>query len=336
MQRALELALQGKGKTSPNPMVGAVIAKGRCILAEGYHKKAGTDHAEIVALKKLKKGGAKGATLYVTMEPCSLYGRTPPCVPAIVKAGIKKVVVGARDPNPKVNGRGIRWLKKSGLQVTEGLLREECASINKPFAKFITSQIPYVTLKVALSLDGKIATAERKSKWISNALSRRYVHQLRSEADAILIGGGTLRADDPSLTVRHGLSKNANQPMVVVVDSHLKPPSKARIFKAKNRPVIFATGSNGRVNLKSLLKKLAGKNVMHLLVEGGGSIFSSFIRGGLADKIVVCLAPKLLGGQALDWLPELSIRKLKEAYELANIQVRTLGDNVIIEGDLSK
>lgn len=360
MKRALELALQGKGKTSPNPMVGAVIVQKGRILSEGFHRKAGTDHAEIAALKKLKKGEARGTTLYVTMEPCCLYGKTPPCVPRVVELGIKHVVIGARDPNPEINGKGIQWLKEAGLEVMEGVLHEECENLNRPFQKFITTKLPYVTLKVALSLDGKIATAERESKWISNSLSRHYVHSLRDEVDAILIGGGTLRYDDPLLTVRYGHGKENHQPIIVVVDRILEVPPQRNLFKVKDRSIVFATtwlspeekrrelikrGAEvwpfdadlaDRVDLKDLLRRLAEKNVMHLLVEGGGGIFSSFIAQRLADKVVACIAPKLLGGQSLDWLPELSVRKMEEAYQLANITVRQLGDNVVVEGELGK
>lgn len=360
MRRALDLALKARGRTSPNPMVGAVLVRKGRILAEGYHRKAGADHAEMAALKKLKRGQARGATLYVTMEPCSLYGKTPPCVPQVVESGIKRVVAGSRDPNPEVNGKGLRWLKEAGIEVMEGVLEGECETINRPFRKFITTGLPYVTLKAALSLDGKIATQERESKWISNTLSRQYAHALRSEADAILIGGGTLRYDNPLLTVRHLPSPNGRQPIVVVVDRNLEIPPGRNLFRARERAVIFATtwhspeknrrqlikeGAQvwvfdadlaGRVDLKTLLRRLAQKNVMHLLVEGGGGIFSSFIAERLADRVVACIAPKLLGGRALDWLPEFSIRKMEEAYSLTRVSFRPLGDNVVIEGDLAK
>lgn len=357
MRRALELAMQGKGKTSPNPMVGAVIARQGRIAAEGHHRFAGGDHAEIVALKKLKKGDARRATLYVTMEPCCLHGKTPPCVPRVVEAGISRVVVGARDPNPQINGRGIQWLREAGVEVIEGVLHDDCVALNLPFQKFITQGRPYVTLKVALSLDGKIATAAGQSRWISNALSRQYVHQLRQEVDAVLVGAGTLRQDDPLLTNRLG-GANRKQPMVVIVDNTLEIPSSRRLFKVRGRKLVFATtwmspeenrrnliregaevwpldaDLTGRVDLNALLKVLGEKGVTHLLVEGGGGIFSSFISGRLVDRVVAFLAPKLLGGQALDWLPEIHVRNLEEAMELENISVRTLGDNVLVEGSL--
>ena len=360
MSRAIELAQKAKGRTSPNPIVGAVVARQGKIIAEGFHKKAGADHAEVVALKKVEKSKAKGSTLYVTMEPCCHHGKTPPCVPKIVESGIQRVVVGARDPNPQVNGQGIRWLKEAGVEVIEGVLHETCAALNLPFQKYITSRLPYVTLKVALSLDGKIATATGDSHWISNTLSRQYVHQLRSEVDAILVGAGTLRQDDPLLTVRWPSSKVERQPMVVIVDEKLDVSPSRRLFKIPNRKIIFATtwmspeenrralikqGAEvrplaadpmGRVDLKDLLKKLGEREVTHLLVEGGGRIFSSFISQKLVDHIVVFLAPKLLGGPSLDWLPELNIRTIQEALELDNLSVKTLGDNILVEGSLKR
>lgn len=360
MSKAVELALKAKGRTSPNPIVGAVIARYGRIIAEGYHRKAGDDHAEIVALKKLPKAKVKGATLYVTMEPCSHWGKTPPCVPKIVESGIGRVVIGHRDPNPQIHGQGIRWLKEAGIEVIEDVLGDACAKLNRPFEKWITSKLPYVTLKAALSLDGKIATASGESQWITNALSRQYAHQLRNEVDCILIGAGTLRRDDPHLTVRLNHGGNNHQPMVVVLDARLDAPLKRKIFQVKERKVVFATTWNspeekrralmncgaevwalnadltGRVDLKELLKMLAEKQVTHLLVEGGGGVFSSFISEHLVDRIVAILAPKLLGGQAIDWLPEMNIRNLEDALELDKISVKTLGDNVLIEGEMKK
>ena len=361
MSRAIELAQKGRGKTSPNPVVGAVVARQGRIVAEGFHKKAGTDHAEVIALKKLQKQKtAKGSTLYVTMEPCCVHGKTPPCVPFIVESGIGRVVVGARDPNPQVDGQGIRWLKEAGVEVIEGVLRDQCADLNRSFAKFIRTKKPYVTLKAAITLDGKIATAAGESHWISNTLSRQHVHQLRSEVDAILVGAGTLRQDDPLLTVRWPSSKVEKQPIVVIVDASLNVPPSRRLFKIPNRKIIFATtwmspeenrralikqgaevwplaaDVTGRVDLNDLLKKLGEREVTHLLVEGGGGIFSSFISQKLFDRIIVFLAPKLLGGQAMDWLPEVNIRNIQDALELETLSVKTLGDNILFEGELKK
>ncbi len=360
MARAVELAAKAKGHTSPNPMVGAVIARQGHIISESYHKQAGQDHAEVAALKKLKKGEVKGATLYVTMEPCCHYGKTPPCAPKVIESGIKRVVIGSRDPNPQVNGKGVRWLKEAGLEVIEGVLQERCEELNRPFEKYIVTKTPYVTLKVAMTLDGKIATAAGESRWISNTLSRKYVHQMRDEVDAIVIGANTLKTDDPLLNIRLVSPNNGRQPMVVVVDQKLDVPLSRRLFSVKGRRVVFATtwmspeenrralinmGAEvwpldadlaGRVDLKSLLRLLAEKQIVHLLVEGGGGLFSSFISQKLVDRVVCFVAPKLLGGQALDWLPELNIRSMEEAFELETLSVKTLGDDILFEGELKK
>ena len=202
MEKALELAQKGRGCVSPNPMVGAVVAHYGKIVAEGFHAKAGEDHAEVAALKKLDPQYVEGATLYVTLEPCDHQGKTPPCTEAILKSGIRRVVVGCRDPNPKVNGKGVARLKESGIEVIEQVLFEECHRLNAIYNKYITTGMPFVLLKVAMTLDGKIATVKGDSKWITNAKCRQYVHILREEVDAILIGGGTLRKDNPLLTVR--------------------------------------------------------------------------------------------------------------------------------------
>ncbi|OGQ04812.1 MAG: riboflavin biosynthesis protein RibD [Deltaproteobacteria bacterium RIFCSPLOWO2_01_44_7] len=360
MARAIELALKAKGQTSPNPIVGVIITRQGRVLSEGFHRKAGQDHAEIIALKKLEKNEANGSTMYVTMEPCSHHGKTPPCAPRIVEAGIQRVVIGCRDANPQVNGQGIRWLKDAGVEVIEGVMHDACIHLNLPFQKFITTKLPFVTLKVAMSLDGKIATATGESHWISNTLSRQYVHQLRDQVDAILIGAGTLKRDDPLLTVRLPRKKSEKQPLVVIVDASLESPTTRQLFKVKGRQVVLATTQlvssekkkiftdlgaevltlpadlTGRVDLRELLRALGKKGVTHLLVEGGSSIFSAFISEKLVDHLVCFLAPKILGGQALDWLPEINIRNLKDALELDNLSVKTLGDNVLIEGELKK
>lgn len=358
MQRAVILALKGKGKTSPNPVVGCVIVKAGKILAEGYHRKAGAPHAERIALRKISAAEARGATLYVTLEPCSIRGKTPPCVPAIVSAGIRRVVAACRDPNPKVNGRGIAWLKKEGVSVTEGVLRETCERLNRPFEKFIRRGVPYVTLKAALTLDGKIATAGGESKWISNAASRRRVHKLRREADAILVGSATVRADDPRLDVRLPGKKGRKNPAVVVLSAGLDLPTGGRLFAIKGRRLIVATrrtasekkrralirkgaeiwslksDGNGGVDLRDLLKRLGREGMTHLLVEGGAKVYSAFVSRRLADRLVLFVAPKLLGGGGLDWLPGLRIPTIKKALKLEDVSTQMLGDNILIEAEL--
>ena len=218
MRMALSLALQGAGRTSPNPMVGAVLARGRKVIATGYHQRAGGDHAEIVALKRAG-ARAKGATLYLNLEPCSHFGRTPPCADAVIRAGVMRGVVGMADPNPLVSGRGIRKLRQAGVQVDVGLLREECRRLNEAFCKHITRRLPFVILKLAASLDGKIATSSGDSQWITGEAARRHVHSLRNQVDAVLVGAGTVIADDPQLPCRIPGGRN---PLRVVVDGRLR------------------------------------------------------------------------------------------------------------------
>ena len=336
IQRAINLALKAKGQTSPNPIVGAVVVKKNKIIAEGFHKKAGSDHAEIVALKKLRKGQAKGATLYVTLEPCChKEKRTPPCVEAILAAGFRCVVVGTLDPNPKVSGKGIRYLRKGGVSVTTGVLEKECRDLNFAYNKWIKTGLPFVTLKVASTLDGKIVDASGNSKWITGEKSRRLVHHMRSEVDAILVGAGTVRKDNPLLNVRLPRYKG-KQPMAVIVAGKKSLPKNLKLFKVKNRTVLVEQNKKGRVDLKALLKKLGQAGVTHLMVEGGGAIFSSFLKEKLVDRLCLFLAPKLLGDQAKGWLPALKPRNLKDALELDNISVKTLGDDILIEGALQK
>ncbi|MDO8526939.1 MAG: bifunctional diaminohydroxyphosphoribosylaminopyrimidine deaminase/5-amino-6-(5-phosphoribosylamino)uracil reductase RibD [Deltaproteobacteria bacterium] len=337
MREAIALAKKAEGRTSPNPIVGAVIVKNGKIIARGFHSKAGGAHAEIVALKKLKKGEAQGATLYVTLEPCYHdQKKTPPCLPQIIASEVKHVVIGSRDPNPKTHGKAVRALKKRGIKVTEGVLQKEVGALNLPFQKWITTGIPYVTLKVALSLDGKIALANGESKWISNTLCQSYNHQLRDKVDAILVGAGTIRKDDPLLNVRLPKRRPGRQPLLVVVGSPSKIGNKKKIFSIREREIFFAQSQkNGRVDLKGLLKELGKMGVTHILIEGGGQIYSSFIEQKLADKLVLFIAPKLLGGSAMDWLPNLVIPRMKNALELDNISLQILGDNLLIEGSIS-
>lgn len=326
MARAIELAQRGRGQTSPNPIVGAVIVKNNRIVAEGFHKKAGTDHAEIVALKKLPPAGAGGAALYVTLEPCCHKDkRTPPCVDRILSAGIQKVVIGARDPNPKVCGEGIRRLRRGGAKVVAGVLQEECRGLNKPYEKWITTGLPYVTLKVASTLDGKIATASGKSKWITNKKSRAIVHRLRAEVDAILVGAETVRRDDPLLTVRipryHG-----RQPMAVVIAGKKSLPNNRKLFKVKGRKVLVERNKKGRVDLKKLLEKLGRMGITHLLVEGGGDIFSQFIRQKRADHFMIFIAPKKFGPSGKGWL--------SGELVLKNVSQTVLGSDLLLEAEV--
>ena len=240
MRRALSLAEKGAGKTSPNPLVGAVIEKNGKIVGEGYHKKAGLPHAEIEALRKAGKL-AKGARMFVNLEPCCHYGKTPPCTDAIRASGIRQVVIGMRDPNPLVRGKGVRWLKKNGIEVIAGVLQKECKQINEIFFKYIRTQIPFVILKAAVSLDGKIATRLGESKWITGVPARRRVHELRQKIDAIMVGAGTVVKDDPLLTVRLS-GRKSNQPVRVILDNENAVPITAKVFQnGLKQKVIYVT-----------------------------------------------------------------------------------------------
>jgi diaminohydroxyphosphoribosylaminopyrimidine deaminase/5-amino-6-(5-phosphoribosylamino)uracil reductase len=322
MARALELARRGRFGAHPNPMVGAVIVKNGRVIGEGAHLRWGGPHAEVNALRSCRVSPA-GAALYVTLEPCSTYGKTPPCTAAILKTGIKEVYIGASDPNPANGGKAAALLRRAGLKVRAGLLRRECEALNPAFNKFMRTGLPYVTVKIAQSLDGRIADADGRSRWISSPASRREAHRLRAEADAVLAGIGTVLADDPLLNVR-GV-KVPRQPWVVALDSSFRVPRRARIFT--NERVLIATtrrasvtamkkfphgarilvlpSDNGRVSLPALLAELGKLGVGHVLVEGGGTVAGSFISQGLADRFVCFVAPMLIGGtrsrSALVW-----------------------------------
>lgn len=352
MQRAIDLALQGLGRTSPNPMVGAVVVKNNKIVGEGYHRRAGTPHAEVHALRVAGKR-AFGATLYVTLEPCPHYGRTPPCVDAILDAGIKHVCIGTSDPNPDVNGMGIKMLKKYGIKVEEGILGKECKSINEVYNKYIVSGIPHVIVKAALSLDGKIATSKGESKWITNDACRQYVHELRSRVDAVTVGSGTVRTDNPRLDVRGVHGKN---PYAVIVDEKLSLSKSANVFKRKKGETIVLTtvaaskemlrfienkghkvivcraDSKGLVFLPHALDKLGKLGITSILVEGGGKLFADFFRRNLIDKFVMCLAPKIIGGCGMDFLPKINIPRMKNVKSFSDVSIKIFGDNVVVEG----
>ena len=347
MHRALELALRGWGTTSPNPMVGAVIVKSNRIVAEGYHHKAGSAHAEVNALRKAGKR-AKGATMYVTLEPCCYHGRTPACTDAIREAGIKHVVIGTKDPNPPVNGNGIRTLKRAGIKVQTGVMKDACRDINLPYETFVTKNRPFVILKAALSLDGKIATAKGESKWITDKECRNYVHQIRSGVDAILVGGGTIRADNPSLTVRISGKKHDVKP-VVVLDEKLDLPKMAGIFtrrphelilattnKAPKSRIKWATGQGYDVivfkSMKHLLEELADRDIVKLLVEGGGHTYTSFIKAKTVDHMVACIAPKLIGGEGHNMLPGINSKSMKDILHLDHLTACAFGEDIVLEG----
>jgi diaminohydroxyphosphoribosylaminopyrimidine deaminase/5-amino-6-(5-phosphoribosylamino)uracil reductase len=356
MEKALILARRGLGKTSPNPMVGALVVKGRNILGKGYHRKYGGAHAEVIALRNVK-GDVRGASIYVTLEPCCHHGWTPPCVDALVGAGISRVVIGTPDPNPRVNGKGIRSLLNNGIQVKVGVLEERCRELNEAYFKYITNGIPLVTLKFAQSLDGRIATKTGHSQWISSPESLRLGHTLRSIHDGVLVGIGTILVDDPGLTVRLAKGKN---PRRIIIDGKLRIPLRAKVLNDEgvDKTIIVATerasrgkaqslknlgaeilwareNQRGKVDMEDLLGKLGRMGITSVLVEGGAKIITSFLRERLADKIVIVMAPKLIG-EGIEAVGNLEIRDLDEALQISRMKMRRLGGDIVIEGYLGK
>ena len=363
MRRALRLAARASGHTSPNPMVGALIVKSGKKISEGYHQKAGADHAEIVALKKAK-GSARGSTMYVTLEPCNHFGKTSPCTDAIISAGIKKVIVATRDPNPIVAGKGIAKLKRAGIAVTVGDCQNDAKGLNEPYIKFITKKVPFVTIKAAISLDGKIAAASGNSTWISNKKSRERAHQMRAGADVVMIGVNTLLKDDPRLNVRQvrpvRLKKPVKQTVRLIVDTHLKTPTTAKIFRTKGGSVWIAAGKNAskkkaealtskgaiilrigltknRINLRSLMKELARRGIVNVLLEGGGKLLTSAIQQRIADRGAFFIAPILLGGsEKYSIFHGKGINKVNDAFRLKNVTYKNIDDNVLVEGKVER
>lgn len=355
MEMAYGLAEKARGRTSPNPLVGAVVVRGGSAVGTGFHVEPGEPHAEILALAAAG-ARARGATLYLTLEPCVHWGRTPPCVDKVLGAGLERVVVSAVDPNPLVDGRGVRRLERAGLRVSVGLLAEKNAVINESYVKYITRKRPFVTLKAALTLDGKIACRTGESRWISSAGTRDYVHLLRGEQDALMVGAGTLVADDPRLTVRHPLW-GPKKVLRAVLDSRLRFPPEARILRAlEGGPVIVFAGRRAPaakaralarrgvevvlppdgVNAWSLdlvLDELGRREVAALLVEGGGRLYTAFVEAGLADKAVLTLAPRLLGGEsAPGFLGGAGAGTVAAARVLRRVRTFAVADDIILEG----
>ena len=353
MQKALTLAGKGNGRTSPNPMVGAVIIKGNRVIASDYHRKSGSPHAEILAIKKAGTK-ARGATLFINLEPCCHTDKkTPPCSGAIIKSGIKKVVVAMIDPNPKVAGKGLKELRRAGIETEAGLMENEAGKLNESFIKFITKKTPFITLKIAQSLDGKIATAGGESKWITGIKARRYVHKLRNNTDAVLVGIGTVIKDNPSLDCR---LRGGINPYRIVVDSDLRVPLQSKVLKYNDGKTIIATtrkagsrktdllrasghtvliinDNKGRVALKRLMKDLARLDITSVMIEGGSSINASALSSGIVDKVIFFCAPKIIGG--LDSIPSVggvSPPSLSNICRIKNLQVEQVGDDFLFDG----
>ncbi len=354
-RRALELARRGAGTTSPNPMVGALVVRDGEVVAEGYHRRAGEEHAEEMALR-LAGARARAADLVVTLEPCAHQGRRPPCTEAILRAGIRRLVACVQDPNPLVDGKGFARLREAGVQVEQGVLEGEARRLNEAYFKWVSKGVPWVTLKVAATLDGRIADARGRSRWISGETARAQVQRLRFDADAVLVGAGTALADDPSLGVREPAP---GKPIVkVVLDSRLRLPPGARLLdsSAGDRALVYAARGadraraatlraagaevvevdavEGRPDLRQVLADLARRDVLHLLCEGGAQLFTAFLAQGLADKVHLFVSPKLLGSRALAWVGELGRGGLEEALRLRDVEVQRLGEDIWIQGYL--
>ncbi len=352
MRLALREAEKGLGRTSPNPVVGAVVVRAGRVVGRGHHARAGGPHGEVEALRDAG-ARARGADLYTTLEPCDHWGKTPPCSLAILEAGVRRVLVGSRDPNPVVKGRGLARLRRAGVEVVTGVLREACDALNAPWFRYITSGRPYVTLKAAITLDGKIATASGDSRWVTGVAARREVHRLRDQVDAVLVGAGTARADDPRLTARLP-GGGGRDPLRVVLDSRLGLPPTLRMFtvrspapalvatlapegedRPRGRPgveVIRCRARAGRVDLEDLLRRLAGRGVAHLLVEGGAEVHAAFLAARLVDRVLLHVAPKLLGG-GKDWLGGAGPLRMADALPLRGLSVRWLGEDLILSGE---
>lgn len=354
MERALALAARGRGTTTPNPMVGAVIVKDGRIIGEGYHIRAGEGHAEVNAFKNAAED-VTGATMYVTLEPCSHYGKTPPCADKIVEKKIGRVVVGALDPNPLVAGRGIEKIRNAGIPVVTGVLAEESIALNEVFMKYIVTKRPFVVLKAAMSLDGKIATADGESQWISCETSREEVHRLRHELTGIMAGIGTVLADDPMLNCR---IPGGKQPVRIIVDSHLSIPENSKLAgSAREFPLVVASvekadaskkarlevmgakvieipaNQDGHVDLNALMERLGEMKIDSILLEGGGRLAEGALKAGIVDKVQFYIAPVLIGGEGAKTPVEgRGIETLSQAWHISDWKAETIGDDLKIIG----
>lgn len=349
MKRALALARKGIGHTSPNPAVGCVIVKNGQIVGEGWHKKAGGHHAEIHALNNAGEA-SRGADVYVTLEPCCHTGKTPPCVDALIAAGIKRVYAGMTDPNPLVAGKGIATLQNAGIEAFTGILERECQAINKPFIKYVTTGLPYIIYKCAMTLDGKIATVTGESRWISGEQSRKFVHKMRSTLDAVMVGVDTIIADNPQLTVRHIKGRN---PLRIIVDSTLRTPESVSVLSGKlaHKTIIATTEQNprvhlrysqsgakiivcnadaGRVDLLDLLKKLAKEGIQSILLEGGSRLAGDALRHGLIDECIFFYAPKVIGSDGFSPFAITGITSMNNSIRFLGADIKRMGEDLVV------
>lgn len=364
MRRALELAGRARGRTSPNPLVGAVVVQEGLLVGEGYHRRAGAPHAEVQALAAAGDR-ARGATVYVTLEPCAHHGRTPPCTEALIAAGVRRVVAAMIDPNPRVAGRGLAALEVAGIATQVGLLEDEARQLNETYLHYITTGRPFVLLKWAMTLDGKTATSAGDSHWISNVASRRLVHRLRDEYDAVMVGVGTVLRDDPRLTARLAEfgemppEGTERQPLRVVVDSQARTPPRAQVLQPHGGPptlvavleqapaarraalqeagaeVLILPERKGRVDLVALMEVLGRREITSVLVEGGGTLHAGLLAAGVGNKVVAFIAPKIIGGAAAPTPVEgPGVSVLSEAVLLTRLAARELEGDVVVEGYL--
>lgn len=348
MRLALAEAARGAGRTSPNPAVGAVLVKGGRVVARGHHARAGAPHAEIVALRAAG-ARARGADLYTTLEPCDHQGRTPPCSLAIAEAGVRRVFSGSRDPNPLVDGRGVARLRAAGVPVVTGVLAAECDALNEAWLTYITAGRPFVTLKLAATLDGRLATRSGDSRWVTGPAARAWVHRLRDRVDAVLVGRGTALADDPRLTARLP-GGGGRDPLRVVLDTRRTLPPGLKLFRQRSaaRTVVAHAAPRGPdlgprvdllrcrrgpggLDLADLLARLAARGVTHLLVEGGGAVAGAFLSAGLVDRLTLFLAPAVLG-DGVGWGPRRAPARMAEALRLEGLAVERLGDDLLLTG----
>lgn len=351
MKMAIELAKKGKGKVNPNPLVGAVIVKNGEIIGQGYHSKYGGNHAEIEAINNATDD-VKGATIYVTLEPCFHYGKTPPCVDKLISSGISKVVIGHLDPNPLVSGKSIEKLKSLGIEVKVGVLEEECLKLNEVFIKYIKTKLPFVVLKSGVSLDGKIATKTGESKWITGATSRAKVNELRNELRGIMVGVNTVIIDDPTLNCNiHG----GRNPIRIILDSNLRIPLDSKILKTayKYETIIATTKNidlnkkalveelkakvitidsiNNKVDLNKLMIKLGEMKIDSILLEGGGEVNYSALEAGIIDKLMLFMAPVIIGGkESKTFVEGKGIDLLTNSFKASNLKIEYLGEDILI------
>jgi diaminohydroxyphosphoribosylaminopyrimidine deaminase / 5-amino-6-(5-phosphoribosylamino)uracil reductase len=351
MRRALLLARKGIGKTGPNRAVGCVIVRDGAIVGEGWHRRAGTPHAEVHALAAAG-GMARGADVYVTLEPCAHFGKTPPCAEALIAAGVGRVYAGMVDPNPQVAGKGLEMLAAAGIGVVAGVLEDACRDVNEPFIKHVTTGLPFVVLKSALTMDGKSATSCGDARWITNERSRRFVHKMRSRLDAIMVGVGTVIADDPELTCRIPGGKD---PLRVVVDSGLRIPLHARLFHLKSSAktlvaavsgdaskiagirglgadILLCREKDGRVDLHDMMARLGAMGVQSLLLEGGSTLAGEALRLGMIDKAILFYAPKLVGGDGPGPFSGSGVERMEDAIRLKKITLARFGEDILIQG----